>query len=391
MNGSTRRRFVVGLASMAMVLSACSSTTATTAPTTAPTVAPTSAAPASAAASASAPASEAASASAAPSAAASGAASGGASGMTAVMIPKQINNPYFDVAFKGAQKAATDLGGSVTQVGPSAADATQQVPFIQTATTQGASAIIVSADDATAIAPALKAAMQAGVKVVGYDSASAPGSYNVFVNQADTAGIGKGLADMACKIAPSCAGQIAVLSAAQSATNQNAWIAAMKDTLKGSSYSGLKLVGVVYGNDDPQVSTQQAQALLQAYPQLKVIVAPTTVGIVAAAQVVRAAKKTGSVFVTGLGTPKGMVDYVKGGESPQFALWNVTDLGYLAYAVASQLVAGTIKGNQGEQFTVKGLNNDQPYTIGPANVVVLGPPFVFDKSNIDQYVASFGF
>ncbi|HEY4752183.1 MAG TPA: substrate-binding domain-containing protein [Candidatus Limnocylindrales bacterium] len=311
--------------------------------------------------------------------------------MTAVMIPKQINNPYFDVAFKGAQKAATDLGGSVTQVGPSAADATQQVPFIQTATTQGASAIIVSADDATAIAPALKAAMQAGVKVVGYDSASAPGSYNVFVNQADTAGIGKGLADMACDIAPSCTGQIAVLSAAQSATNQNAWIAAMKDTLKGSSYSGLKLVGVVYGNDDPQVSTQQAQALLQAYPQLKVIVAPTTVGIVAAAQVVRAAKKTGSVFVTGLGTPKGMVDYVKGGESPQFALWNVTDLGYLAYAVASQLVAGTIKGNQGEQFTVKGLNNDQPYTIGPANVVVLGPPFVFDKSNIDQYVASFGF
>ena len=307
------------------------------------------------------------------------------------MIPKQINNPYFDVAYKGAQKAATDLGGSVSQVGPSTADATQQVPFIQTATTQQASAIMISADDATAVAPALKAAMTAGVKVVGYDSSPAVGAYNVFVNQADTAGIGKGLADMACDIAPSCTGQIAVLSASQSATNQNAWIAAMKQTLTGSKYANLKLVAVVYGNDDPQISVQQAQALLQAYPQLKVIVAPTTVGIVAAAQVVRAAKDTGKVFVTGLGTPKGMVDYVKGGESPEFALWNVTDLGYLAYAVAADLVNGTIKGISGETFVVKGLNNDQPYTIGADNVVVLGPPFVFNKDNIDQYVASFGF
>jgi len=355
MTSSSARRFVAGLATAAVVLSACGSSSATTAP---------------ASQAASAPASV---------------------SFSAVMIPKQINNPYFDVAYKGAQKAATDLSGTVTQVGPSAADATQQVPFIQTATTQKVGAIIISADDATAVAPALKAAMTAGVKVVGYDSSPAVGAYNVFVNQADTAGIGKGLADMACDIAPSCTGEIAVLSASQSATNQNAWIDAMKATLKDPKYSKLVLDGVVYGNDDPQVSTQQAQALLQAHPALKVIIAPTTVGIVAAAQVVRAAKKTGSVFVTGLGTPKGMVDYVKGGESPEFALWNVTDLGYLAYAVASQLAAGTIKGTEGETFTVKSINNDKPYTIGKDSVVVLGPPFVFNKDNIDQYVASFGF
>jgi rhamnose transport system substrate-binding protein len=84
-----------------------------------------------------------------------------------VVIPKQINNPYFDVAFKGAQSAAAVYGGDVTQVGPSAADATQQIPFIQTATTQGAKAILISADDATAIAPALQQAMTAGIKVVG--------------------------------------------------------------------------------------------------------------------------------------------------------------------------------------------------------------------------------
>ena len=317
-------------------------------------------------------------------------AAGGAVG-SIVMIPKQINNPYFAVAFKGAQNAAADLGGTLTEVGPSAADATQQIPFIQTATTQGAKAIIVSADDANAIAPALQQAMAAGIKVVGYDSSPAKGAYNVFVNQADTAGIGKGLADMACDEAPSCTGEIAVLSAAQTATNQNAWIAAMQTTLKDAKYSGLVFDGVYYGNDDPQVSTTQAQAMLAAHPNLKVIVAPTTVGIVAAAQVVTSQNLIGKVFVTGLGTPKGMVDFVKSGASPEFALWNVTDLGYLAYAVAVDLVNGTIKGNAGETFTVAKVNSGAPYTIGTDSVVVLGPPFVFNKANIDQYVTSFGF
>jgi rhamnose transport system substrate-binding protein len=325
-----------------------------------------------------------------PAASASAAASGATLNAVTV-IPKQINNPYFDVAFAGMQKAATDLGGTPTQVGPSTADATQQVPFIQTATTQNVSAIVISADDATAVAPALQAAMAAGIKVVGYDSSPAVGAYNVFVNQADTAGIGKGLADMACDLAPSCTGEIAVLSAAQTATNQNAWIAAMQDTMKDSKYSGLVWDGVVYGNDDPQVSTQQAQALLQAHPNLKVIVAPTTVGIVAAAQVVTQQNKIGQVFVTGLGTPKGMQAYVKSGASPEFALWNVTDLGYLAYAVAADLVSGQITGAPGETFTVASLNNGQPYTIGADSVVVLGPPFVFNKDNIDQYVTEFGF
>jgi rhamnose transport system substrate-binding protein len=372
-------RGAAGLAAVAILVTACGSTAATQAPASAAV----SQAPASA------PASEAASAPASEAASASAAAGGSLSAVT--MIPKQVNNPYFDVAFKGAQAAATDLGGTVTQVGPSTADATQQVPFIQTATTQKASAILISADDATAVAPALQAAMAAGIPVVGYDSSPAVGAYNVFVNQADTAGIGKGLADMACDLAPSCTGEIAVLSATQTATNQNAWIAAMQETMKDPKYAGLKLDGVVYGNDDPQVSTQQAQALLQAHPNLKVIVAPTTVGIVAAAQVVTDTNNIGKVAVTGLGTPKGMQSFVKSGAAPEFALWNVSDLGYLAYAVADQIAAGTITGKEGETFTVPKVNNGQPYTIGKDGVVVLGPPFVFNKDNIDQYVTEFGF
>ncbi len=305
-----------------------------------------------------------------------------AGGLNVAFLPKQVNNPYFDTAATGAQKAAAELGGQFKQVGPSTATGAAQVPFIQDLTTQKVSAIAVSAADPDAIAPSLKAARSAGIKVVGYDSSPAAGAYDVFVNQADTQGIGMSLVQMACDEAPSCAGDIAVLSATSTATNQNAWIDVMKQTLQQPQYSGLNLVDVVYGNDDDQTSQQQAQGLLQSYPNLQVIVSPTTVGIAAAAKVLTDTGNSGTVQLTGLGTPNSLRAYVKDGTIKEFALWNVESLGYLTYYVAAKLVSGQIKGTPGESFSVPTLGD---YTIGDNSVLVLGPPQVFDGNNIDQF------
>lgn len=350
------RRFAALLTVVALVASACSTPGASSAPSTAAS-APASAAP-STAASASAPAGD----------------------LSVTFIPKQINNPYFDAAKTGADKAAAELGGTITQVGPSSATEAQ-ASYIQDATTQGVSAIAISANDPNAVVPALTAAQAAGIKVVGYDSAPAS-NYDVFVNQVDFSGVGVLLADWACELAPSCTGEIAILSAAATATNQNAWIELMTTTLKEPKYAGLKLVDTVYGDDDPQKSTTQAQGLLTTHPNLKVIVAPTTVGILAAAQVVSAAKKSDSVKVTGLGFPNDMRAYVKDGTSPVFGLWSVPDLGYLTYYIASFLVDGTITGAEGDKFTVPGLGD---FTVGADSTVILGPAFRFDSTNIDDF------
>ena len=224
-----------------------------------------------------------------------------------------------------------------------------------------------------------------GIKVVGFDSSPAVGAYNVFVNQVDFSGVGVNLADWACELAPSCTGDIAILSATATATNQNEWIELMKKTLTEDKYKGLKLVDTVYGDDVAKTSTDQATALLTKYPNLKVIVAPTTVGILAAAQVVKQAGKSDSIKVTGLGFPNDMKPFVADGTSPVFGLWSVPDLGYLSMQVAAKLVNGEITGKEGETFTVKGLNGDKPYTIGKDSVVILGPAFRFDKTNVDQF------
>ena len=123
------------------------------------------------------------------------------------------------------------------------------------------------------------------ITVITYDS-DAPACRDLFINQASTAQIGTSEVDLLAKEIHD-SGQIAIVSAAASATNQNAWIAAMQETLKDPKYAGLVWDGVVYGNDDPTTSTTVAQGLLSAHPNLKVIVAPTTVGIVAAADTLK--------------------------------------------------------------------------------------------------------
>src|SRR5256884_9120526 len=158
-----------------------------------------------------------------------GASSGGGGSLNIAFLPKQVNNAYFDVAASGGKEAAGALKGQFKQVGPSEASGSAQVPYIQTLTQQHVSAIVVSADDPDAIAPALKQAMQKGIKVVGYDSSPAKGAYNVFVNQADLKSIGEGQARLICdEIGNPCTGEIGVVSAASTATNQNAWIMYMQ-------------------------------------------------------------------------------------------------------------------------------------------------------------------
>jgi rhamnose transport system substrate-binding protein len=303
-------------------------------------------------------------------------------GLKAFVIPKNLGNSYFTTADSvktgGALAAFKALGENGTETSGSAATAASQLPAIQAAIAKGAQILLVSATDPTALCATLKTAMAKGVTVVTYDS-DAPTCRTLFVNQASTANIGESeVTAIAKEIGGS--GQIAIVSAAASATNQNAWIHYMHIELK--KYPKLDLVATVYGNDDPTTATQVTQGLLQKYPKLKGIISPTTVGILAAAQAVDAAHDIGKVFVTGLGTPLEMKKYILNGTSPEVILWNPANLGYLAAYAAVNLASKTITNATGQSFTAGKLGK---YTVGADHTILLGPTTVFTKANVGQF------
>ena len=302
-------------------------------------------------------------------------------GLQVYVIPKNLGNPYFTTADSvnsgGALAALQALGETGAETSGTAATPASQIPAIQAAITKGAKVLIVSASDPTALCPTLSSAMARGITVVTYDS-DAPACHDLFVNQASTAQIGTSEVEVLAKQINST-GQIAIVSAAASATNQNTWIKYMKQEL--AKYPSMKLVSVVYGNDDPTASTQVTQGLLQQFPNLRGIISPTTVGIAAAAAVLDTAKYRGKIALTGLGTPNSLKKYVSDGTIKSFELWNPANLGYLAAYAAVNLASGKIAKTSGT-FTAGKLGS---FTVGSDSSILLGPPFVFSASNISQF------
>jgi rhamnose transport system substrate-binding protein len=307
------------------------------------------------------------------------------SGLVVYAIPKDTINPYEVIADNGIKTALSALGGTVTVSSGTVDTAAAQEPSIQAAIQAHANAIIIAGNDPSALCPDLAQAQAAGTTVVSFDSdVTCPN--HLFINQANTAQIGTSEVDLLGKEI-GYKGQIAILSAAATATNQNSWILYMKKELKLKKYKKMKLVSIVYGNDDPTTSLTVLQGLLSAYPHLRGIISPTTVGISTAAQYLDTHKSLlKHLTLTGLGLPSQMRPYVEDGTVKAFELWNPGNLGYLAGYAAASLASG-LKLQAGATFKAGKLGT---YKILPATAtsglsVVLGPPTVFDKANINQF------
>lgn len=307
---------------------------------------------------------------------------------TYCLIVKSAGNPYNQKEADGFKEAIEAQGGTFVLQEPAAADAESQITCINNAISQGVDAIAIAANDADALQPALTEAKNSGIHVLALDSATNAASREVFCNQAGITQVGETLME-AVKDISGGEGKWAILSAASTATNQNAWIESMKSVMTGSDYSGLELVGVYYGDDEYQKSVDQTDAILAENPDVKVICAPTTVGIMAAAKVVEDKGLAGSVKVTGLGLPSEMADYIGDGDDnscPYMFLWNPIDLGKLAGYTAIALVNGVITGAEGDSYTAPdGTTYEVTAASDGGTEIILGPPFGFTPENIEEW------
>jgi rhamnose transport system substrate-binding protein len=300
------------------------------------------------------------------------------------LVAKSLGDGFFDAVDKGGEEAARELGQvQVIDAGPTSPTAEGQIDVLNALIAQHVDAIAISADDPDALVPTLKKALSRGIKVISFDSAVASGGRLVHLAPSSDELIGQTCVQLAAAVAPAGHAQIAILSATPTSTNQNAWIAAMKATLP--QYPQLELVATVYGDDLTDKSYREALALLKRYPDLKVIISPTSVGIVAAAKALEDEGVAGKVLVTGLGLPSEVAGHVTAGSIKSFAIWNPIDLGYATVQLATQIARGTPAG-PGATIAIGRLGevHFDGDGVGP-----MGKPFVYDRSNVMEFAKVF--
>jgi rhamnose transport system substrate-binding protein len=296
------------------------------------------------------------------------------------LVVKSLGNGFFDAAAKGAEEAAKEIGDiEIIYTGPTSATAEGQIDIVNSLIAQKVDAIAISSNDPDALVPVLKKAMDRGINVLSWDSGVAQDGRMLHLNPSDTGLIGETIIKLAADYLPE-GGDVAILSASSTATNQNAWIEAAKKALP-EKFANINLVAVVYGDDDSVKSTNEAKGLIASYPNLKAIIAPTTVGVVAAAQVVTDMGLIGKINVTGLALPSEFKQFIDNGSSKAVALWNPIDLGYSAVQLAHQLDQGK-KAEPGATFTIGHVGE---VTLDDTNSAAMAAPFTFDASNIEEF------
>lgn len=299
-------------------------------------------------------------------------------------IAKDVQNPYMQKVYEGFEAACNDVGAKPLYKGPEAATPEKQIEIINQLVAQGVSGIAIAANDQDALQPALTEAMEAGIPVISLDSSVNAASRKTHIQQADPEKIGRGLVQAAYEMVEGKGG-IAILSATAQATNQNLWIEWMKKEVEENpdKYKDTPIVKIAYGDDDPTKSTSETQALLQD-SSIKVIIAPTTVGMLAAGKVLQ--DKGSEVKLTGLGLPSEMAPFIEDGTCPWMYLWNPVDIGSLAGYTLDSLVKGEITGAVGETFTAGALGEKEITEAADGGTeVMLGDPFKFDAENIAEW------
>jgi rhamnose transport system substrate-binding protein len=299
------------------------------------------------------------------------------------MAPKFTGLAYFEVARKGGEAAAKDEGFSFNYIGSDQPTATDQISTLTNAIPQKPAALVVSAIDGDAVAPALKKAMSAGIKVVTYDADAAVDARDIFVNQLDYTLAAKTMLNAALIDSPE-GGLVAFISAAPTAVNHTAHVKIMKKLIDTDpKYQVFKYVDTVqFAGDDAQKSQDIALNLIQANPDLKVIISSSAVSAPAAEQAIVNQGLQKKVFATGFALPSSVKDFIKKGDAKAFALWDPTELGYVATTAAHQLATGKITAKKGQ---VVDAGKHGKYKVLDDGEVDYNKPLIFTKDNIDDY------
>jgi len=309
------------------------------------------------------------------------------SGKRIAIVVKIGGNSYFETIVKGFSAVIEAYGGIPVVREPSQASAEEQINMVNSLISDRVDGIAIATNSESATAPVLQRALGQGIQVLSFDAAAEPSSRALHINQADAEKIAKVLMEAANDITGG-SGQIAIMSTTNQAHNQNTWIDGMRRLLEAGEYPGLILVNIVYGEDDYDMTYEKTQYLIDNYPELALIIAPTAAGIPAVAACITNNGLDHRIKVTGLGMPSQMAEFIGYDRvCPYMFLWDLEELGKLTAYAAIALINGTITGEVGEVLSAGEMGEYRitrdPF--GGSEIALQAEPIRFDESNIDYW------
>lgn len=340
---------------------------------------------------------------------------------THVFMFKSAENPFGELLYQGFQEYMAEKNEKTVYCTPKEATAQAQILLLEELIAQDVASITFSANGSEGYEDVLKKASDAGIPVITVDSETAPEQTVCHVEQALPADVGAYLIQAAVLIAleieypgdgrmeetvktalEGYSGEeivLGVLSTSEDSPVQNEWISAMRLELEKDFYSG-KVEGkpvLKYGEDESAASKVQVGAFLRE-DQVDCIIAPTTVGMVAAAEVL--SDNQSEVGLTGLGLPSLMQPYMPQAEDadsfayvcPYMILWDVPHQGAAAAAAVYASVYEGFGGEAGETFEMSAFRDYnhttyKAYTNGKGTGVLAGVPIVFYKGNTAEWMS----
>jgi simple sugar transport system substrate-binding protein len=287
--------------------------------------------------------------------------------------------PWFNAMEVGIKKAAPAVGASAWMIGPTQADAAQQVRAVEDLIARKVSVIAVVPNDAKALEPVFKRAKAAGITVITHESPDQQfNDWNIELTSAQ--GFGERHMEALAKVMGG-EGKYIVYVGSLTVPLHNKWADAAI-ALQKQKYPKMKAVGDRFGvAESVDESYKTALDMMRANPDLKGVLAFGSQGPIGAARAVDERGKIGKIFVVGPFSPGQGAKYIKSGAISEGFIWNPMLAGEVIVRVAAMLAK---KQQPKDGMDIPGLGK---VTVDAKQRSILGARLeAINKSTIDKLV-----
>jgi ribose transport system substrate-binding protein len=223
--------------------------------------------------------------------------SGGGDDSYKIAFVQGVAGDQFYISMQcGVEAEAKKMGATVDTQGPQKFDPTLQKPIVDSVVASKPDALLVAPTDVTAMQAPLKAAADAGIKVVLVDTTVDDPSFAVSQISSDNVGGGKAAFDAVKQLAPN-GGKVLVISTDPGVSTVDARVQGFEDASKADS--AYTYLGVQYSHNEPSTAAKLVTAALQKDPDIVGVFATNLFAAEGTATGIRQAGKQDQVKVIG--------------------------------------------------------------------------------------------